>query len=161
MDERLSFLLENSNDIFCVLDIEGRVITANASFGHFTGYMWPEMKGKNIADLFSLDDKNSHTDLFKKIARQKNIAGYLTTIKSKDNAFLDITWSFSFDGDDKLIYATGICTNQNLHSIAHNFSEKMQHVLANLGEGFFMLDKNWRVIAFNPAFRHIVNLPVN
>jgi len=162
MDERLSFLFEHSNDIFCVFDIDGNIIKTNASFWHFTGYDEQEMDGKNFIDLSCPDDKKKAIELFNSISTKKNIAKYLTRIRAKNGDLLSIIWSLSFNEDDKLIYATGIYSDGNLNIRDHiNISDRLQHVLANLTEGFFMLDKDWRINAFNPAFQAIINLPAN
>lgn len=162
MDTRLSFLFEHSNDIFCVFDLKGNIVKTNASFWHFSGYDEEEIDGKNIIDLSHPDDRDKTIELFNKIADQKNIAKYLTRIKAKNDSFLNISWSLSFNEVDKLIYATGIYADENLNIQNHiNISDKLQHVLANLAEGFFMLDKNWHINAFNPAFQAIINAPAN
>src|SRR5258708_27908947 len=162
MDTRLSFLLQHSNDIFCVFDLAGNIIKTNASFWHFTGYNEQELSGKNIIDLSCPDHKNKTIALFNTISSKKNIAKYLTRITAKNGELLSILWSLSFNEDDQLIYATGIYTHGNLNIWNHlNISDKLQHVLANLTEGFFMLDKDWRINAFNPAFHAIIYLPVN
>ncbi len=162
MDERLSFLFEHSSDIFLVFDVNGAILKTNVSFRHFTGYTEQKINGKNIIDLFHPDDWDKHIELLKKITHQKNITGYFTRIKASDNTFLNITWSFSFNEDDRLIYATGIYANTNLYiQNINNISDKIQHVLASLPDGFFMLDKNWHINAFNPAFQGIINAPAN
>ena len=159
MDTRLSFLLEHSNDIFCVFDVNGNIVTTNASFGHFTGYSETEVKGKSIDDLSHPEDKGKLTQLFKTINQQKNVDNYSFSIETKEGDFLKITWALSFNYTDQLIYATGINHNEGLNiQNSYNISDKIQHVLANLTEGFFMLDKNWHINSFNPAFQKIVNI---
>ena len=160
MDTKLSFLLEHSSDIFCVFDLNGIIITTNASFGYFVGYNVQGINGKNIDDLLHPDDRDKRIELFKTITSQKNISGYLTRIKVKSDDFLNITWALSFNEEDHLVYGTGVYTDRNLNiQNPRHISDKIQHVLANLTEGFFMLDKNWCINAFNPAFREIVSFP--
>jgi PAS domain S-box-containing protein len=160
MDTRLSFLLEHSNDIFCVFDINGNIDSSNSAFKHFTGYSEQEVIGKNFIDLSHPDDRDKSIELFKTVVLLKNIDGFKTRIKGREGAFLNLTWSLCFNDDDHLVYATGIYADENLNvQNSLNISDKIQHVLANLSEGFFMLDKNWRINAFNPAFQQIINVP--
>ncbi|HTE01221.1 MAG TPA: PAS domain S-box protein [Mucilaginibacter sp.] len=162
MDSRLSFLFEHSNDLFCVFDINGNILKTNASFRHFTSYSEQELTGKNITDISHPDDGEKNIELLKIVASPKNIEGYLIRIKSHNGAFLNITLSLSFNQEDGMIYAVGIYADENLNiRNPHNISDKIQHVLANLAEGFFMLDKNWCIYAFNPAFQKIVNVPTD
>ncbi len=159
MDKKLTFLLNHSNDIFCVTDNTGSIISANSSWKHFTGYNEQESIGKNLIDLAHPADKIRFAELFGSIGSLKNIADLSVRIKIKDNSFLTISWSACFDDSERVIYATGIYTNDDLNiRSASNISDKVQYVLANLTEGFFMLGKDWRINAFNPAFRKLINV---
>ncbi|MGZ3763506.1 MAG: PAS domain-containing protein [Mucilaginibacter sp.] len=160
MDARLSFLLEHSNDIFCVFDVDGSIIKTNASFSYFIGYSAQEITGKNIIDLLHPGDRDKSIALFKSIILQKNINSFSTRMKGKQDDLLNISWALSYNDTDQLIYATGVYTDENLNvQNSHNISDKIQHVLANLTEGFFMLDKNWLINVFNPAFETMVKVP--
>jgi len=162
MDQRLSFLLNHSNDIFCVTDEKGNLTATNSSWNHFTDYSEKESKNHNLIDLAHPADRTRVTELFLSIPALKNADGFPLRIRAKGGAFLNISWSVTFDPDKQLVYAFGIYTDQDL-SIRNpdNISDKVQHVLANLTEGFFMLDQHWRINAFNPAFQKMVQLPEN
>ncbi len=162
MDKRLAFLLKNSNDVLCVTDTKGNIISVNASWVHFTGYTEQESKSKNLANLTHPADANKINELFTSIVSLENIEGISARIKTNTDSWLTISWSASFDADKQLIYAVGIYSNENLNFRNHyNISDKVQYVLANLTEGFFMLDKNWRVNAFNPAFKKLLGVAEN
>ena len=162
MDKRLTFLLKNSNDILCVTDAKGNIIWVNSSWIHFTGYTEVECKNKNLADLIHPGDTNKFKELFTSIISLENIEGVSARIKTSSNSYLTISWSASFDAGKQLVYAIGIYSNPNLNfRNPYNISDKVQYVLANLTEGFFMLDKNWRMNAFNPAFQKLLGVSEN
>ena len=162
MNQLLAFLQTHSSDIFCVTDIKGNIISSNESWKHFTDYNTKESIGKNLADLAHPADKNRVKELFQSIAELKKTEGFHCRIGTKAGVFLNITWSICFDDAEQLVYASGIYINEKLNiRNPNNISDKMQHTLANLTEGFFMLDGNWRINAFNPAFQKLVRMPEN
>ena len=162
MDKRLAFLLKNSNDILCVTDINGNIISVNSSWVHFTGYTEAESKNKNLVNLTHPAGANKIKELFASIVSLGNVEGVSTNIKTIADSYLTISWSASFDANKQLIYLVGIYSNENLNfRNPYNISDKVQYVLANLTEGFFMLDKNWRINAFNPAFKKLLRATEN
>jgi PAS domain S-box-containing protein len=159
MDVRLAFLLNHSDDIFFVADTKGSIIYTNSSWTHFTEYSREECAGKTLADLSHPEDRNKLAELFKSIVTLRNIEGFISRLETRSGNFLTISWSACFDKEEKLIYASGIYCDQDLNiRNPHNISDKVQHVLANLTEGFFMLDRHWRINAFNPAFQKLVKM---
>ena len=159
MDKRLAFLLNNSSDILCVTDVSGNIISVNNSWCHFTGYNPVESKASNLFNICHPSDRNKLTEVFSSIAALHNIEGVVIRIQTNTSTFLTISWSLSFDSDKQLIYAVGIYVNEDLNiRNPYNISDKVQHMLVNITEGFFMLDSHWRVNAFNPAFQKLVKM---
>src|SRR5581483_10302996 len=159
MDKRLAFLLKNSNDILCVTDMDANIISANSSWEHFTCLNSKETKNKNMLSLTHPADRIKFSEAFTSISSLKNIEGISARISTPASDILTISWSICFDEGKDLIYAVGIYCNENLNiRNPYHISDKVQHVLANLTEGFFMLDANWRVNAFNHAFQKMTRL---
>jgi len=160
MDQRLAFLYDHSNDLFCVTDSAGNIISTNASWRYFTGLTAVESQQKTLFELTHPDDRFRVNELYNSIIQLKNTEGFAVRIKTLNNSFLAINWSFVYDNNEQLLYASGVYTAENLNiRNAQNISDKVQHVLASLTEGFFMLDHHWRINAFNPAFQKMLRLP--
>lgn len=162
MDKRLVFLLKNSNDILCVTDFKGNIISVNQSWVHFTGYSEQQSSNKNLVLLTHTDDRSKLIELYADISSSKNIEGISVRIKTNDAIFLNISWAFCYDGNEQLIYSVGIYSNGklNIHN-PYNISDKVQHVLANISESFIMLDDKWCINGFNPTFQKLVNIPAD
>jgi len=162
MDKRLAFLLNNSNDIFCVTDIRGNIISINNSWTHFTGYNKQDSQGKSFLSQLNPTDKTRVNEVLTSITSLKNAEGIFARLQTMSGDFLTVSWSFYSDAESELIYALGIYINENLNiRDPYNISDKVQHVLANLTEGFLMLDAQWRINAFNPAFSKMVSTADN
>lgn len=162
MNQLLAFLQNHSSDIFCTADIKGNIISSNDSWRHFTDYTEKETITKNLVDLSHPADRARTNELFRSITTLKRAEDFHFRVKTKSESFLNVTWSVCFDDTEHLVYASGIYINEKLNiRNANNISDKMQHILANLTEGFFMLDRHWRINAFNPAFQKLVGMPEN
>jgi PAS domain S-box-containing protein len=60
-----------------------------------------------------------------------------------------------------LIYATGSNLSNKLNGSGQtNTTDNIQHIIQSFNEGFFIIDSNWRVTAFNPAFQAITGLTI-
>lgn len=159
MDKRLAFLLKNSNDILCVTDLDANIISSNPSWEYFSGLNAKETGDKNLLSLTHPGDRSKFSEVFKSIVSLKNIEGISARMSSTSGDFLIVSWSMCYDESKDLIYAIGIYCNEHLNiRNPYNISDKVQHVLANLTEGFFMLDAKWRINAFNNAFRKMTGL---
>ncbi len=162
MNQLLVFIQSHSSDIFCATDIKGNIISSNDSWRYFTDYSAKESTGKNLAEFTHPADKNRVKELFQSITVLKRVEGFHFRIGTQAGTFLNITWSICFDDVEQMVYASGIYINEKLNIRNPNdISDKMQHILANLTEGFFMLDHNWRINAFNPAFQKLVRMSEN
>jgi PAS domain S-box-containing protein len=162
MNQLLAFIQRHSSDIFCAANISANIIYSNDSWTHFTDYSANESYGKNLADLAHPADRNRVKELFQSITELKKTEGFHCRIATKAGVFLNVTWSICLDDAEQIVYASGIYINEKLNiRNPNNISDKMQHILANLTEGFFMLDHKWRINAFNPAFQKLVCMREN
>ncbi|HEX3386585.1 MAG TPA: PAS domain S-box protein [Mucilaginibacter sp.] len=162
MDKGLVFLLNNSSDILCVSDVKGNIISINNSWTHFTGRSKQDSQGLNLLNEFHPEDKSKINEVFGSIQSLKNVEGVFARLQAKDKAFLAVNWSICFDPEDELIYAVGVYINEKLNiRDPYNISDKVQYVIANLMDGFLLLDAQWRINAFNPAFRNVVKMTDN
>ncbi|HVS91905.1 MAG TPA: PAS domain-containing protein [Mucilaginibacter sp.] len=159
MDQRLVSILKNSSDIFCITDNKGNIISVNSAWQHFTGYNEQESIGVSLTGLINPADRTRFSEVLKSIFSLKNIENFFARVKTRDGRFPTFSWSACVDGDAN-IYFIGIYINEELNvRDPYHISDKVQQVLAMLSEGFFMLDANWRINAFNPAFQKLLKMP--
>ena len=159
MDHRLSFLFNNSSDLFFVVDVKGRIIHANNTFYQISGFTIEEISDKTLSDFYHSADRDRNTEILKNLLIKGNIEEYEARLKSKNGRYHNIRWSLSFSERDQLIYIIGICIPDTIHARnVHDVATKMQYVITSLSEGFFIIDRNWLITAYNPAFQAIIGL---
>jgi len=162
MDLSFSSLLEYSNDFFVVLDRNGTVVHTNAAIRKALDYIESDTKGFH-ADYFSHPaDKKRREEVLKNIAHEKEITGYESRIKAKNGRYYNIRWSFMLNDKDDLIYAIGSDLTRDLNKSDHiHVNENVWHIIQSFNEGFVIVDHNWRIKTFNPAFQAITGLKSN
>ncbi|MFS2190270.1 PAS domain S-box protein [Mucilaginibacter sp. Mucisp84] len=155
MDTRFTSLFTHSKDIFFVMDMNGVIMHTNHAFRNILNYSDDELTGINIAALCHPADKERQAESQDSLLLNKKLVGYQSRIKAKDGCYFSIIWSVILNEDDNLIYSSG---NTLAGMIGQSGDDIVQHTIQSLNEGFIVLDANWNIISFNPAFQAMTNL---
>ncbi|MDB5016030.1 MAG: fold protein [Mucilaginibacter sp.] len=159
MDATLSFLLNQSKDFFCAVDRNGFIRHTNAALRKSLGYSEQEITGKQISAFFHPADIKRKDEVLTKLYQKKEVTGYECRIKAIDGRYYNIKCSLIFNPEDGLVYATGTNLTNKLNTTSQsNITDNIQHIIQSFSEGFFIMDANWQIIAFNPAFQAITGL---
>lgn len=158
MDATLSFLLDKSNDFFCVMDRNGIIKRTNAAFRKAIGYSETEITGKAITVISHSADIRRHDELLKTLLIKKEASGYESRLKAIDGVYYNIKWSLVYHAETDLVYASGVNLTNKLNGNDKSITDNVQHIIQSFNEGFFIIDSNWQVISFNPAFQAITGL---
>lgn len=159
MDALLLFLFDKATDFFCVLDKNGLIRHTNAAFRKTLGYSEEELVNTRINTLSHPADVRRRQELIGGLLKKKEIKGYEARIKAIDGRFYNIKWSLYYNQADELIYASGVNLTSKLNGAEQvNIAGDVQHILQSFSEGFFIIDANWRITAYNPAFLAVTGL---
>jgi PAS domain S-box-containing protein len=140
------------------LDRNGTVIGTNPSLRKAFGYTESEINGK-MANEFSHPADIKTEDLLSNIAIHREFTGYESRIRAKNGRYYNIKWDLILNDEDGLVYATGLNSIQKLRNAdEHNINDNIQHIIQSFNEGFFVIDRNWIITSFNPAFQAITGL---
>lgn len=154
MDTKIISLFTHSKDVFFVMDMNGAILYTNQAFLNTFNYAPADLEGLNIDTICHPADKERKDENLGALLRDKKLTGYQSRIKAKDGCYFSIIWSLVLN-DDELIYSTGNVLSGMICNESHDIVE---HTIQSLNEGFAVLDANWTVIGFNPAFLAMANL---
>ncbi len=159
MDATLAFLFDQSNDFFCVFDRHGAILHTNISIRKAFGITEPGINGKMVGEFLHPADIKQREELITALSIDEEITGYESRIRAKNGRYYNIAWSFSFSRNDDLVYAIGANSiGKTSGSDQLNGIGNIQHILQSFNEGFFVIDRKWRVSSFNAAFQAITGL---
>jgi len=159
MDTGLSFLFDHSTDFFCILDRNGVVLHTNIALRNTLGYTEEEINGKKANEFSHPADIERRAEVLSNIWVEKQITGYESRIRAKNGRYHNIKWSFSLNPNDGLIYVVGTPAANKLNTAKQvDVANNIQHIIQSFNEGFFIIDHNWQITSFNPAFQAMTGL---
>jgi PAS domain S-box-containing protein len=159
IDARLSFLFDQSNDFFCAIDKDGVVLHTNNALRKTLGYNEQDINGKHANEFSHPADLERRNGLLSKLIAQKEITDYESRIRAKNGRYYNIKWSFGLSPDEDIVYAVGINTISELNEANKpRVNDNIQHIIQSFNEGFFIINSNWQITSFNPAFLAITGL---
>ena len=140
--KNLNLAVEASNEIFIMVDLEGKIQYVNPAFERKTGYKLKEVKNKPISSFYKViipDQKN----IEKTIKSDENWQGILYR-KIKGGEFFKVFSSFSpiFDSDNKVIGYFVIERDLSEEDKLINKLNNLFDALTELGFSFLILHKN-------------------
>ena len=159
MGSNFIHLFEQSTDFFCLLSEDGTLIKTNAALRQALGYTEDELKGSRSENFLHPADVKRHIDLLKNLRDKNSIITHESRVKAKNGRYYNIKWSFLFNADDNLVYVTGVNLTNSFDEPGNGvIADNIKQIIQSFNEGFFIIDNNWRVTSFNPAFQAITNL---
>ncbi|HVW98605.1 MAG TPA: PAS domain S-box protein [Mucilaginibacter sp.] len=159
MESNLAFLFEQSSDFFCLLSNDGFIIKTNAALRDTLGYDEEDVNGKKANSFSHPADIKRREELFKQLsANGEQTATQESRIRAKNGRYYNIRWTVFCNPQDQLIYATGINLTSGIAPKAEKGIDNIHHIIQSFNEGFCIIDADWQVISFNPAFQAITGM---
>jgi PAS domain S-box-containing protein len=106
-------IMDNSLDVICTVDEEGRFLTVNAASEQLWGYTPAELTGRKYIDLVHPDDraKTAQTEADLKI--DGKVTDFVNRYIRKDGALVDVLWSATWSESAKTFFG-----------VAHDVTER-------------------------------------
>jgi PAS domain S-box-containing protein len=118
--QRLSAIVESSDDAIVSKDLEGTIVTWNPGAERLFGYTAEEAIGEPVTMLIPTDHLDEEPEILARIRRGERIDHYETIRRRKDGSLVDISLTVSpiKDSDGRVIGAS---------KIARGITERRQH----------------------------------
>ncbi len=92
---RLAAIVESSDDAIISKDLDGTIVTWNASAERLFGYSAEEATGKPITMIIPLERHHEEPYILDRVRRGEKIEHYETTRRRKDGTFVDVSLTVS------------------------------------------------------------------
>jgi PAS domain S-box-containing protein len=162
--ERLFRSLVDSQTNYLVrIDLNGRYTYANDRFLQKFGYTLNELIGTHYHDTVIPDDVHKCREAEKFCKEKPEQITLLETRKPDKNG--NIFWnSWEFvgiageDGQTTVVQGLGqdITPQRQAEEDLQKYTQRLDLVLDSIGEGFFTMDKSWRLLKVNREFERMV-----
>jgi diguanylate cyclase (GGDEF)-like protein/PAS domain S-box-containing protein len=155
-------LIENSLDIMVMLDHEGRYLQVNEAVNDILGYAPEELLGRHYTEFLVPEDH----DISKSIEAglrtgQKTIQDFENRWIRKDGEIVHLSSAIRWSDDKQVLYATArdVTDRHHVRTELQKSKDELVQVFESIGEGFYALDRNWRVTHVNQKTAKFIGIP--
>lgn len=97
-------LLEQFNDVVCVLDEAEAIVFVNSAASHFWGYLPQELKGKPASSFIYTEDLAATRAALEQCRQEQVPAEFENRTLRKDGRLIDACWSVRWHAAEKVFY---------------------------------------------------------
>ena len=133
-----------SNDIMCIVDLEGNFLASNPAWEKLLGYSNEELKLLKVADLAHPDDVRLLIEARDKAKNGTNVNNFLLRTRCKDGSLKWLSWN-SFINENNM-YGLGRDVTQLIET-----ENKLKEALHNLGKTNKDLTRLSRAVEQSPV----------
>jgi PAS domain S-box-containing protein len=97
-------IMDNSHDVICTIDAEGRFLSLNAASEGLFGYSPEELVGREYIELVHPEDRARTAEADTRTRKTGTIADFVNRYRRKDGTFVDVLWSANWSKDDRIFF---------------------------------------------------------
>ena len=118
-------IMDNSLDVICTIDEDGRFLTVNAACEHLWGYVPAELIGRKYIDFVAPDDRERTLATQSALTTTKKVTDFVNRYIRKDGSVVDVLWSATWSESERTFFA-----------VAHDVTErsKLEKILQEAKE---------------------------
>jgi PAS domain S-box-containing protein len=97
-------IMDNSQDVICTIDENGRFLSVNAACEELWGYKAGEIVGRRYIDLVHPEDRARTEAASEALLASGKITDFVNRYVRKDGTVVDVLWSATWSAADKIIF---------------------------------------------------------
>ncbi|KAF0109018.1 MAG: putative PAS/PAC sensor protein [Anaerolineaceae bacterium] len=162
-EDRYRDIVENSQDLVCTHDLQGRILSANLAASKAIGYPLDVMIGRNIRDILAPERKKAFAAYLREIKKKGAARGLLQVLTgSGEKRVWEYNNTLRTEGVDEPV-VRGMARDVTERFMAEKALRKSEAQLAGVINttlnAIITVDEEQRISAFNPAAEQIFRCP--
>jgi PAS domain S-box-containing protein len=97
-------IMDNSQDVICTIDEQGRFLSVNAACEELWGYKAEEMVGRQNIDFVCEEDRPMTEAAAKGMLATGKVTDFVNRYVRKDGTLVDVLWSVSWSAKDRIMF---------------------------------------------------------
>jgi len=102
--EANQLIMDNSQDVICTIDEQGRFLSLNAACEQLWGYKPDELVGRPYIDFVFEEDRAETEALAKTLLVTGKITDFVNRYIRKDGTLVDVLWSAAWSAKDRIMF---------------------------------------------------------
>jgi PAS domain S-box-containing protein len=159
-EEQLQRIIDQSLDVICTADAEGRFIQVGAASASVWGYAPEELVGRKGIELVYEADVVSTRAAGSEIRKGTAMTNFENRFVRKDGALVSMSWSIRWDASDSLMYCIARDATE-AKKAAKELADQNQYMLnifESMTTGFCAIDRNWIARYWNKEAEEILGM---
>ena len=162
----LRSLLDSSQDLLAVIDLDGTIVECNAAFARSAGLTWEETLGKKVEQFVSSKQRRNFTGTLKGAFSTGLSSDLRANFKSRNGISIPISWivspKISPNGRAELIILKGLDTREfdQITSRLTEAENQFEGFMDSLPGIAFIKDKSRRLTYVNKRFEEVFECKV-
>src|SRR4029077_3688972 len=145
-------IMDNSLDVICTTDAEGRFVTVSAASETLWGYNPAELAGKRYIDLVLPEDHPKTRQAAADIRTGQTLIDFENRYVRKDGSLVYMMWSAYWSEADKIAFAVGRDIAARKHAeqeLQRHRDEQTRLILDTAYDAFVAIDSNGKITTWN------------
>jgi PAS domain S-box-containing protein len=97
-------IMDNSQDVICTIDEDGRFLSVNAACEELWGYKVGELVGRPYIDFVFEDDRPMTDAAAKGMLETGKVTDFVNRYVRKDGSLVNVLWSASWSAKDRIMF---------------------------------------------------------
>jgi PAS domain S-box-containing protein len=97
-------IMDNSQDVICTVDADGRFLSVNAACEQLWGYRPEELIGREYIELVHPEDRLKSKDVEMGLRETGKVTDFVNRYLRKDGSVVDVLWSASWSEKDGIVF---------------------------------------------------------
>jgi diguanylate cyclase (GGDEF)-like protein/PAS domain S-box-containing protein len=143
--------IDNPFDLIAVLDREGRIVRVNGAARDMLGYAPADIAGRSCYTLLHPDDHAALQTIGTTVRAGAPCRERELRWLHKDGRIVYLSMSGRWSAREQLMYtsARDVTAHRLACSALHRSQQRMDVMLESIGDAFFAVDRDWRIIYAN------------
>jgi PAS domain S-box-containing protein len=145
-------IMDNSLDVICTTDYEGRFVTVSAACEALWGYSPSELAGKRYIDFVYPEDHSKSRQASADIRTGQTLIDFENRYIHKDGSLVYMTWSAYWSEADKIVFAVGRDIAARKHAeqeLQRHRDEQTRLILDTAYDAFVAIDSEGKITTWN------------
>ncbi len=157
----LQKILDNSIDVICSFDAEGRFVQCSRASEKVWGYSPDELIGRPYLDFVCNEDKADSIKISQDLMLGLEVRNFQNRYIKKDGSLIPLVWSARWDNTEQTMFSIARDATEKMSAEikAREQSQRIVSILESITDGFFTIDDNWLVTHWNSEAERILQMP--